>query len=71
MVDVGAQVAGKVVSFGQDNNGNTIDYGSVVEVGTVLARIDDALYAADVDQARAQLEQARADCGGPRRTSCS
>ena len=60
VVDVGAQVAGKVVSFGQDNNGNTIDYGSVVEVGTVLARIDDALYAADVDQARAQLEQAGA-----------
>ena len=60
VVDVGAQVAGKVVSFGQDNNGNTIDYGSVVEVGTVLARIDDALYAADVDQARAQLEQATA-----------
>lgn len=60
VVDVGAQVAGKIVSFGQDNNGNTIDYGSVVEVGTVLARIDDALYAADVDQARAQLEQARA-----------
>lgn len=60
VVDVGAQVAGKVVSFGQDNNGSTIDYGSVVEMGTVLARIDDALYAADVDQARAQLEQARA-----------
>ncbi len=60
VVDVGAQVAGKVVSFGEDNNGNIIDYGSVVEVGTVLARIDDALYAADVDQARAQLEQARA-----------
>ncbi len=59
-VDVGAQVAGKIVSFGTDASGQTIDYGSVVEEGTVLARIDDALYAADVDQERAQLEQARA-----------
>lgn len=60
VVDVGAQVAGKIVSFGKDNGGKTIDYGSVVEEGMVLARIDDALYAADVDHARSQLEQARA-----------
>lgn len=60
VVDVGAQVAGRIVSFGQDKNGEEIDYGSVVEAGTVLARIDDALYAADVGTAKAQLGQNKA-----------
>jgi HlyD family secretion protein len=60
VVDVGAQVAGKIVEFGQDQSGKAIDYGSSVEEGTVLAQIDDALYASDVDQAQAQLEQAQA-----------
>ncbi len=60
VVDIGAQVAGKIVAFGEDKNGKTVDYGSVVEAGTVLARIDDALYAADVDQAKATLGQSKA-----------
>ncbi len=60
VIDVGAQVAGKILSFGKDLSGRSIDYGSNVEEGTILARIDDALYSADVAQARAQLEQARA-----------
>lgn len=60
VVDVGAQVAGKIVSFGKDQSGNTIDYGSTVEVGTVLAQIDDSLYTADVAQAKAQLDVAKA-----------
>jgi HlyD family secretion protein len=60
VVDVGAQVAGKIDSFGKDKNGNTIDYGSVVEQGTVLAKIDDSLYAADVALATAQLQEANA-----------
>lgn len=55
VIDVGAQVAGRIVSFGKDAKGNPVDYGSVVEAGTVLARIDDSLYAADVAQAQAQL----------------
>ena len=46
VVDVGAQVAGQILSFGKDANGKTIDYGSVVENGTVLAKIDDSLYSA-------------------------
>lgn len=68
LVDVGAQVAGKILSFGKDAAGKVVDYGSPVEVGTVLAKIDDALIAADVAQAEAQLgqenaalERARAD----------
>jgi HlyD family secretion protein len=60
VVDVGAQVAGQINSFGKDKNGKTIDYGSVVEEGTILAQIDDSLYAADVALANAQLMQARA-----------
>jgi HlyD family secretion protein len=60
VVDVGAQVAGQIVAFGKDKNGKSIDYGSVVEQGTVLAQIDDTLYTADVAVAKAQLQQAKA-----------
>jgi len=60
VVDVGAQVAGRIVAFGKDRSGKTIDYGSNVEKGTVLAQIDDSLYTAEVAQVNAQLEQAHA-----------
>ena len=60
VVDVGAQVAGKIISFGKDKDGKDIDYGSEVEEGTVLAQIDDALYKSDVEEANAQLIQAKA-----------
>src|SRR5262245_3379881 len=53
VVDVGAQVAGQIIAFGKDKNGKPIDYGSVVEEGTVLAQIDESLYAADLSQAKA------------------
>src|SRR2546428_1488411 len=58
VVDVGAQVAGQISAFGKDKNGKSIDYGSAVEQGTVLAQIDAALYRADVEAAQAQLQQA-------------
>ena len=60
VVDIGAQVAGKILSFGKDKHGKAVDYGSNVEAGMVLARIDDALYAADAASAKAQLAQAKA-----------
>jgi HlyD family secretion protein len=60
VIDVGAQVAGLIQAFGKDADGKQIDYRSPVEADTVLARIDDAVYKADVDTARAQLEQANA-----------
>jgi HlyD family secretion protein len=60
VVDVGAQVAGQINSFGKDKNGKTIDYGSVVEEDMILAKIDDSLYAADVDLAKAQIDQDKA-----------
>jgi HlyD family secretion protein len=61
VVDVGAQVAGIIVAFGKDKFGNKIDYGSAVEKGTVLAKIDDSLYVAALETAKAQLQQAEAN----------
>jgi HlyD family secretion protein len=60
VVDVGAQVAGQISTFGKDKDGNTIDYGSIVEEGTVLAKIDDSLYATDAALATAKLQEANA-----------
>ena len=60
-VDIGAQVAGVIIAFGKDKHGKDIDWGSVVDKGTVLARIDDSLYAAAVETAKAQLQQAKAN----------
>src|SRR5579864_3064137 len=63
VIDVGAQVAGQIRAFGQDpvDPKRTIDYGSQVDQGTVLARIDDSLYAPEVDIARADLGLCQAD----------
>ncbi len=59
VVDVGAQVGGKVMEFGTEPvTGKRIDYGSHVEEGTVLAQIDDALYKARVKQSKAKVAQA-------------
>ncbi len=63
VVDVGAQVAGLIQSFGVDPRepGKPISYGSRVEEGTVLARLDSALFQARVDQARGNVAKAEAD----------
>ncbi len=63
VVDVGAQVAGKIESFGRDptDPAKLIDYGSVVHKDTVLANIDPTIYKAQVDQSQASLRRARAD----------
>lgn len=59
IVDVGAQVAGKITSFGiEPQSEKSIDYGSPVEPGTVLARIDDSIYSAEVQLARSAFHQA-------------
>lgn len=61
VIDVGAQVAGQIKEFGADmKSGKLIDYGSEVEAGTVLARIDDSLYKAKVEQSRAKVAEAKA-----------
>ncbi len=63
VVDVGAQVMGSILEFGRDprDTSKLIDYGSQVEKGTVLARIDPTLFEAAVAQAEAALERSRAE----------
>jgi HlyD family secretion protein len=58
VIDVGAQVVGLVESFGKDSNGSLVDYRSPVDENMVLAQIDDAVYKADLNTAKAQLDQA-------------
>ncbi len=60
VVDVGAQVNGQIASFGDDADGRPVDYRSSVAANSVLARIDDALYAAQVASDEASLSQASA-----------
>ena len=61
VVDIGAQVAGLIKEFGKDKNGKNINWGSPVEEGTVLAHIDDVIYRANEEAAKAQLQQAKAN----------
>jgi len=61
VVDVGAQVAGRIHSFGTDRDGKTVDYGSVIEEGTLLAKIDESVYAADLSVAKARELSAAAN----------
>jgi HlyD family secretion protein len=63
VVDVGAQVAGMIESFGADPSDSTksVTYGTRVEPGTVLARLDSALFQARVGQARGRVAKAKAD----------
>ena len=60
VIDVGAQVAGRITEFGKDKAGKSIDYGSQVEEGMVLALVDPSVYQSQVDQVDAQVKQAEA-----------
>ncbi len=60
VVDVGSQVTGIITCFGRDVNDKSVDYGSVVKAGGVVALIDDTLYVAAVEIDKAQLQQAMA-----------
>jgi len=60
VVDVGAQVQGQILRFGEDSEGKSIDYTSPVEENMVLANIDPTTYAADLGTAKASLAQAEA-----------
>jgi HlyD family secretion protein len=85
VIDVGAQVNGRIERFGADpryqpqpdflhlmagwtqmeigadSGVRPIDYGSPVEVGTILAQLDPALFLTQVESARADLARAEAD----------
>lgn len=60
IVDVGAQVSGKILEFGIGLDGKPLDYCSAVTNGMFLAKIDDVTYRADLDVAKAQLVRAKA-----------
>jgi HlyD family secretion protein len=60
IVDVGAQVAGRVIEFGTDpETGKPIDYGSRVHQGMLLAKIDPSVYELDMLIAQAQDKRMR------------
>ncbi len=63
VVDVGAQIAGEIQSFGPDprDPSKPISYGSPVDQGTILARLTDSLFKARVNQSHASLSQAEAN----------
>ncbi len=61
IIDVGSQVAGQIKEFGTDaRSGKAIDYGSDVEAGAVLAKIEDSLYQAKANQSKAMVDVAQA-----------
>lgn len=60
LINVGAQVSGKIMFFGKDVDGNPVDYRSRVKAGDLLAQIDDVLYAAALKEAKAQKLQSEA-----------
>jgi HlyD family secretion protein len=63
VIEIGTEVNGKIIAFGPDLDDprKPIDYNSRVKVGTVLAKIDDTLYAADAAIAKADLAMAEAE----------
>jgi HlyD family secretion protein len=65
LVDVGAQIAGRIVDLGPDTNDTAgkkkVDYCSYVHEGDLLALIDDLPYKAQRDQAHAAYLKAQAD----------
>jgi len=63
VVNVGAQVAGLIVKFGEDPNtpSKHVDYCSIVEQDDVLAWIDPTFHEAAVEQAEAMLQSAEAN----------
>jgi HlyD family secretion protein len=62
VVDVGAQVAGRILRFGPDPNDKdkTVDFRTEVKRGCVLVQLDPAPYEAEVARARANLVGAEA-----------
>ena len=61
VVDVGAQVAGRISALGMDKDSKTVDYRSEVQEGALLAKIDDSVYAADLSVAKAREMSAAAN----------
>lgn len=62
-VVVGAKVAGRIAELGQDTANQTVDLGSAVRAGDLLARLETDELQLKVQQAESQLEQVRATLG--------
>ncbi len=58
LINVGAQVNGKIMNFGIDADGKEVDYCSRVTKGMLLAEIDEVLYDAALREANASKLQA-------------
>src|SRR5690606_28049862 len=56
VVDVGAQIVGRIQSFGEG-----VDFRSQVKAGEIIARIDDSTYKAEVANAQANMQLAEAE----------
>jgi HlyD family secretion protein len=77
VIDIGAQVTGKIQEFGRDPRGKEdstspdkekyknkfVDYCTPVKKGDLLLKIDPSVYQAQYDQAAANLAKANADLG--------
>src|SRR5947209_1369303 len=63
VIDIGAQVPGKIIAFGPDLDDarKVIDYRSRVEKGTVLAKLDPTACETEVALAKAGLAVAEAE----------
>ena len=63
MVNVGARVAGLIVAFGNDphDRSKSVDYGTTVNEGDLLAEIDPIPYDISLEQAKAAFEQSEAN----------
>jgi len=63
VVNVGAQVAGLIVTFGEDPDtpSKHVDYCSIVDQDAVLARIDPTFHEAALEQAEATLQSSEAN----------
>jgi HlyD family secretion protein len=63
VVNVGSQVAGRIVEFGHDRSDKNklVDYDCIVEEGDLLAKIDPVTYEVSLEQAKAALEQSEAN----------
>lgn len=63
VIDVGAQIIGRITEFGPDPQrpGKTIDYGSHVKEGDVLGQLDDLPYQAELERAVSNLKVIQAD----------
>ncbi len=68
VVDVGAQIVGRISSFGPDpeSERGTVDFGSKVREGELLAQLDDSSVRAELDKADASVKLAKADLAGTR-----